>query len=78
MEALYKINASEMDISLLESIRNLFKGKDIIIKVSADLDETEFLSFYPENEKHIRDNMVAEPVRKFSGDELQEFVTQKG
>jgi len=68
MEALFKIKSSEMDAEFLESIKKLFKGKEVIIRISAPADETEYLSLYEANEKHILENMAAEPSRKFSGD----------
>lgn len=47
---------------------------DVIIKISEDMNETVFLSYYPANEKHILDNMVAEPSMKFTGEEFKDFT----
>jgi len=76
MEALYKIKANELDSLWIESIKKLFHDKDIIIKVSTDMDETDFLTLYPANEKHLLDNLAAEPTIKFSGDEFMEYVNK--
>jgi len=38
------------------------------------MDETDYLTQYPANEKHLLDNMAAEPAKKFTGDELVEYV----
>jgi hypothetical protein len=76
MEALYKIKANELDYMLIESIRKLFHDRDIIIKVTTNLDETDFLTFYPANEKHLLDNLAAEPEVKFSDDEFMEYVNK--
>jgi len=74
MEALFKLNAGDLDLNFVESIRKLFHGKEIIIKVSSEMDDTTFLSLYEANEKHILDNIAAEPTTHFSGDEFQKFV----
>ena len=58
----------------MESIRKLFQGKEILIKISTEWDETSFLSLYESNEKHILDNIAAEPSAIFTGDEFQNFV----
>jgi hypothetical protein len=38
------------------------------------MDETDYLTLYPANEKHLLDNMAAEPVIRFTGDEFREYV----
>jgi hypothetical protein len=76
MEAVFKVKANELDQSLFDSIKKLFKGKDIVIKVSADFDETAFLSFYPANEKHILENMTAEPAASFTAKDFQDYVNK--
>ena len=76
MEALYKIKANELDSLWIESIKQLFHDKSIVIKVSIDMDETDFLTLYPANEKHLLDNIAAEPAIKFTGDEFMEFVNK--
>lgn len=74
MEALYKIKAEELDSLWIESIKKLFHDKNLIIKVSTDMDETDFLTLYPANEKHLLENIAAEPSKTFTGDELKEYV----
>lgn len=77
MEAVYKVKASELDSFWIESIQKLFQDKNIVIKISADLDETEFLTLYPANEKHLLDNIASEPAMRFTGDELKMYVNKK-
>lgn len=77
MEALYKIKTSELDSLWIESIKKLFKNKSIVIKVTSEMDETDYLTLYPANEKHLLDNMAAEPVKRFTGDEFNEYVNKK-
>lgn len=74
MEALFKLKAGDLDRNFIESIQKLFHGKEIFIRVSAEMDDTTFLSLYEENEKHILDNIAAEPAAHFSGDEFQKFI----
>jgi len=38
------------------------------------MDETDFLTQYPANEKHLLENMVAEPTKTSTSDELMEYV----
>jgi len=74
MEARYKIKANELDSTWIESIKKMFLNKNITIKITTDMDETDFLTMYPANEKHLLDNLAAEPTVKFSGDEFKEYV----
>lgn len=76
MEALYKIKANELDSLWIESIQKLFQDKNLIIKVSTEVDETDFLTLYPANEKHLLDNIAAEPTKTFKGDEFSEYVNK--
>ena len=77
MEALYKIKANELDSLWFESIKKTFRDKNIIIKISTDMDETDFLTIYPANEKHLLDNLAAEPTVKFKGDEFKEYINKQ-
>lgn len=77
MEALYKVKANELDSLWIESIKKLFQDKNLIIKVTADMDETDYLTLDPANEKHLLENMAAEPSIIFKGDEFQEYVNKK-
>ena len=77
MEALYKIKTSELDSLWIESIKKLFKNKSVVIKVTSEMDETDYLTLYAANEKHLLDNMAAEPVIRFTGDEFKEYVNKK-
>lgn len=77
MEALYKVKANELDNLLIESIKKLFQDKEIIIRVTTDTDETDYLTMYSANEKHLNDNLAAEPSAKFSGDEFMQYVNKR-
>ena len=74
MEAIYKLKANEINTNLMETIKKLFVGKEITITVTSETDETTYLTMNPANEKHLLDNMLAEPVVKFSGDEFKSYV----
>lgn len=41
------------------------------------MDETDYLTLDPANEKHLLENKTAEPSIIFKGDEFQEFVNKK-
>ena len=76
MEAVYKLTSDEINASFIESVKKLFSGKDIVIRITSCADDTEYLSQYPANEKHILENMVAEPVKRFSGNEFGDYSSQ--
>jgi len=77
MEALYKIKADQIDNNFIESIKKLFADEEIVIRITSYADDTEYLSKYPANEKHILENMVAEPAKRFTGDEFNEHSSKK-
>jgi hypothetical protein len=74
MEAIYKINANELDISLIKAIKSLFKGKEVTIIVSSEMDETAYLTADKTNEKHLIDNMVSEQEVRYSGEAFSAYV----
>ncbi|MDO9339766.1 MAG: hypothetical protein Q7T72_04470 [Bacteroidales bacterium] len=76
MEALYKLNAKEINASFIESVKKLFSDKDVIIRITSYADDTEYLSHYPANENHIQENMVADPVKRFSGNEFGDYSSK--
>lgn len=52
MHTIYQINANELNESLLESIRTLFKDKEIEITIT-ERDETEYLLRSPANREFL-------------------------
>ena len=52
MQTIYQINADEIDQSLLESIKALFKNKEIEITVT-ERDETAYLLRSPANRERL-------------------------
>jgi len=55
MQVAYRLNANELDINFLESIKKLFQSKQIYINISVDeeQDETEYLLSNPANASHL-------------------------
>lgn len=74
MEAIYKANANELDISLVKAIKNLFKGKEVTIIVSSEMDETAYLTSDHANEKHLSDNIISDKEVHYSGEEFSAYV----
>ena len=54
MVTTYRLNVNELSMELLNSIKALFKDKDIEITVSEPMDETEYLLESPANSEHLR------------------------
>lgn len=52
MNTIYQMNANELDIGVLESIRAAYKDKQIEIVVS-EIDETEYLMRSPANREFL-------------------------
>ncbi len=74
MEAIYKLNANEIDSALLETIKKLFGGKAITITITTDPDETTYLTMNPANEKHLLENMAQEPFISFTQAEFENHI----
>jgi len=55
MEAIYKLKANEINPNLMETIKKLFGGKEITITITAEPDETTYLTMNPANKKHLLD-----------------------
>jgi hypothetical protein len=77
MEATYKLKANEVDMKLVNAIRDFFKDEQITIKISSEMDETEYLLFNESNRLHLEANMKSSEIKKFSGNEFNEFIKEK-
>ncbi len=49
----YRLNANELSMDLINSIRLAFKDKDIVVNVSETIDETEYLLASPANKENL-------------------------
>ena len=76
MEAIYKLNTSELDNKLLESIKKLFGRQEVIIQIRTLADETSYLFDDQENKRHLLESLASEPTVIFSGDEFEAHVKQ--
>jgi hypothetical protein len=74
MEAIYRLNASEIDSGFLKAIKELFKEKEVIITVSTYIDETMYLTLRKTNLEHLQQSMAEEPSIRFTPDEFKKFV----
>ncbi|HRW09800.1 MAG TPA: hypothetical protein P5121_32085 [Caldilineaceae bacterium] len=52
MKSVYRLNAEELDYQFLESLKSLFKNKEIEIVVS-EVDETAYLMSSAANRRHL-------------------------
>jgi hypothetical protein len=77
MEAIYKLNANEINTNLMDSIKKLFHGKEVTIIISSCHDETSYLTMNPANEKHLMESIAQEPEVRFTPDEFKEMVKRQ-
>lgn len=74
MEAIYKLKANEINPNLMETIKKLFGNKEITISITTETDETEYLTAYPANKKHLLESMAQEPTISFTAVEFEKHV----
>lgn len=74
MEAIYKLNANEIDQRLIETIKNLFAGKEITMTITSEPDETTYLAMNPANENHLLEGIASEPFVSFTAQEFDKHV----
>ena len=74
MEAIYKLKANEINPNLIETIKKLFGSDNITITITTEPDETEYLTAYPANKKHLLESMAQEPTISFTADEFEIHV----
>jgi len=78
METVFKLKTKELDMSFIESIKHLFKGKEIEITIKPALNETEYLLNSPANKKMLLE--AIEEVKRnknlirFTGKEFEELM----
>jgi antitoxin YefM len=78
METVFKLKTKELDMGFIESIKHLFKGKEIEITVKPSQDETEYLLSSPANKKRLLE--AIDEVKKnknlirFTGKEFEELT----
>jgi antitoxin YefM len=77
METVFKLKAKELDSSFIDTLKNLFKDREIEITIKPTQDETEFLFQTPANKKElleaIREVKRNENLVRFSGKEFEEL-----
>ena len=77
METVFKLKAAELDRGFIDSVKNLFKDREIEISIKPIQDETDFLFNNPANKKHLLDAIKEVKKNKnlirFSGNEFAEL-----
>jgi hypothetical protein len=74
MEAIYRLNANEINPTLMETIKKLFTGKEITITITSEPDETAYLTMNQANEKHLLESIAQEPTIHFTPEQFKEMV----
>ena len=77
METVFKLKAEELDSKFLDSVKKLFKDRDIEISIKPIQDETEYLFNNPANKKHLLDAIKEIKMNKnlihFTSHEFEEL-----
>jgi len=81
METVYRIKASELNKSFLDSIKTLFKKKEIEISITDMVnDETNFLLKNPSNKAHLLEAIEElnhdKNLVRFSGEEFEKYTQE--
>lgn len=75
MTSTYRLNANELSMDLLQSIKAAFKDKDVEITVTEHKDETDYLLSTENNRQHLFQSLQSLEEGKgvtFTVNELQE------
>lgn len=82
METIFKLKATELDRSFIESVKSLFKDREIEISIKPTQDETDYLLNTPNNRKQLLDAIKEIKKNKnlvhFSGQEFDEISEKSG
>jgi antitoxin YefM len=77
METVFKLKAKDLDGSFIDSVKNLFKDREIEISIKPTQDETEYLFNTPANKKKlleaIKDVKQNKNLIRFTGKEFEEL-----
>ena len=80
METVFRLKAKDLDKNFIESVKNLFKDREIEISIRPTQDETEYLLVNPENRLNLLDSIKEVKKNKnlirFTGKEFEELADQ--
>lgn len=78
MELTYRLNANELNEDFINTIKKLYKGKDLEVTVQVKEDETEYLLKSPANReqllKAVKDVKNKKNMRTLNMDKLNDLV----
>lgn len=80
MTATYHIKEKELDESFLNQLKSIFKNKNLVVTITEEMDETEYLLSSEANKKQLENsikNIEDGHVTVFSLNEFQEKYGNK-
>ncbi len=76
MEVIYQLKASELTYELVDRIKKLFGQQEINITITAEPDETAYLTMNPANEKHLLESLAEEPQVRLTPEEFKKKINE--
>ena len=76
MNAVYYLNTNEINENFINSIKSLYKDRNIEIIINETQDETEYLTQTHVNYKHLTNNMQSDDKVVFNS--LQDLMNEIG
>lgn len=77
METIFKLKATELDRSFIESVKSLFKDQEIEISIKSAQDETDYLLNSSANKQHllkaVKEIKKNKNLVRFTGKEFDEM-----
>ncbi len=76
MEVIFKLNTSEIDVTMIDSIKKIFGGRDVVIQITSVSEDTSYLLSSKANKEHLMESMANEAEKTFTEKEFDTHVKE--